>query len=236
MESKRPKTPEEKAESAALKAIFDGKKKELRLNQETFGEALGMSQAGVSHYLNGMNALNLPVAIKAAAILGVSIEDFSPRLAAQHRGFVENTFIARDYGVKGELPHISWVAAGELSEAENPYPAGHAKEWIKTPFDIDDGDYILTVIGQSMYKPDGTGYSDGDYIHVKANLQPTHGEDVIARTPDGKATFKRYTESESGAYLEAINEDWPERIIKIPEGTVFCGVVEGSWRKRRKNK
>lgn len=83
MEKKKPLTPEEKAECAALKSIFVSKKKELGLTQESFGAALGMSQAGVSHYLNGINALNLPMAIKAAAALRVSVADFSQRLAVQ---------------------------------------------------------------------------------------------------------------------------------------------------------
>lgn len=83
MEKKKPLTPEEKAECLALKAIFVSKKKELDLTQDSFGAALGISQAGASHYLNGVNALNLPVAIKAAEILKVSVADFSPRLAAE---------------------------------------------------------------------------------------------------------------------------------------------------------
>lgn len=81
MEKKKPLTPEEKAECLALKALFVSKKRTLKLSQESLGAALGVSQAAVSHYLNGVNALNLPVAIKMAGILGVRVSDFSPRLA-----------------------------------------------------------------------------------------------------------------------------------------------------------
>jgi SOS-response transcriptional repressor LexA len=133
---------------------------------------------------------------------------------------------------RGQFPLISWVQAGNWCEVSDPYPPGDAEDWKTSPFPGSDRSYLLKVDGNSMYHPDGTGYSHGDIIHVDPNQQPTSGKDVIARTPDGRATFKRYIESQDGAYLEAINPAWPERIIKVPQGTVICGRVIGSWRER----
>lgn len=130
------------------------------------------------------------------------------------------------------LPVISWVEAGAMRDAEDPYPIGHAKEWKDSPFPAGPNAFLLIVEGDSMYSPDGTGYSNGEIIQVEPSLQPTHGKDVIVRSPDGKATFKRYKTGPEGPYLEAINPAWPERIIKVPEGTIICGVVVGSWRGR----
>ncbi|WP_411353761.1 helix-turn-helix transcriptional regulator [Pseudomonas extremaustralis] len=42
-----------------------------------------MNQSSVSHYLNGVNPLNAPVAAEFSKILDVPVEDFSPRLARQ---------------------------------------------------------------------------------------------------------------------------------------------------------
>lgn len=53
--------------------------------------------------------------------------------------------------------------------------------------------------------------------------------DVVARTPDGKVTFKRLKEDSEGRYLLALNPAWPDRVIRCPEGTLICGVVIGSF-------
>lgn len=82
---KRPLTDEEAAECAELKGIYNAKKKDLKLTQDELGERLGgVGQSGVSHYLNGINALNAYVAAGFARELQVSVSDFSPRLAASH--------------------------------------------------------------------------------------------------------------------------------------------------------
>lgn len=141
------------------------------------------------------------------------------------------------FAVKGEplkLPLVSWVTAGNLCTAEDPYSIGDAEDWLASPFNPEYGDILLRVRGDSMFRPDGTGYADGEIIHVKTRLVGQHNDDVIARTPDGLATFKRLKVAPDGSYLEALNPAWPDRIIRVPEGTLLCGVVVGSWRERRR--
>lgn len=81
--TKKALDPERKAESDKLKAIFNSKKRDLGLTQEKLAHALDMNQSSVSHYLNGVNPLNAPVAAEFSKILDVPVEDFSPRLARQ---------------------------------------------------------------------------------------------------------------------------------------------------------
>lgn len=81
--TKKALDPERKAESDKLKAIFNSKKRDLGLTQEKLAHALDMNQSSVSHYLNGVNPLNAPVAAEFSKILDVPVEDFSPRLAQQ---------------------------------------------------------------------------------------------------------------------------------------------------------
>lgn len=81
---KRQLTAEEAAECAALKAIYAEKKKALKLTQDELGDRLGgIGQSAVSHYLNGVNALNIEVASGFARELQISVSAFSPRLAAE---------------------------------------------------------------------------------------------------------------------------------------------------------
>jgi SOS-response transcriptional repressor LexA len=127
--------------------------------------------------------------------------------------------------LRGRVPLISWVQAGDYTR-ETPDTE------LDSPFNGSDMSYLLRVDGVSMYHPDGSGYSHGEIIHVDPSRLAEHGKDVIVRTPDGRTIFKRYIETQEGAYLESVNPAWPERIIRAPDGTVICGVVIGSWRER----
>lgn len=130
--------------------------------------------------------------------------------------------------------HISWVAAGTWCDAVDPFCPGDGFEQIPCPEPHSDMTIALTVDGPSM--DDGTedGYKDGEIIFVDAKVEPRHNSDVVARTPDGKVTFKRLQITSDGKYLLALNPDWPNRIIMVPEGTTICGVVIGSYKRRRR--
>jgi SOS-response transcriptional repressor LexA len=77
-------------------------------------------------------------------------------------------------------------------------------------------------------------YREGELILVDPAIEARHGDDVIARTPEGKATFKRLQVTPDGTFLIALNPSYPDRIIKAPADTHICGVVTASWMQRRK--
>jgi phage repressor protein C with HTH and peptisase S24 domain/plasmid maintenance system antidote protein VapI len=81
--SKQRLPPEERAENDKLKAIYLKRKAESGLSQESLAYAMKMGQSAVSHYLNGYNKLNPKAAVKFSTALGVSVNSFSPRLAAE---------------------------------------------------------------------------------------------------------------------------------------------------------
>lgn len=77
-------TPEERREAAQLKRIFLDRQAQYHFGHEAFSEEYGLSSAqAVSHYLNGVMALNLKAAAQFARGLRCDISDFSPRLAAE---------------------------------------------------------------------------------------------------------------------------------------------------------
>lgn len=80
-EKKSKITAENRAESAALLAIWKAKH---TLSQNDFGEAYGLgNQSNVGHYLHARNAINLKAAMAFASHLDCDIADFSPRLARE---------------------------------------------------------------------------------------------------------------------------------------------------------
>lgn len=90
MTKKKPLTKEQIEECKKLKAIYEEKKKELNLNQFTTSERMGISQSGVNHYFNGVNALNVSAASDFAKMLQVPVEEFSPRLAHEIASMYES--------------------------------------------------------------------------------------------------------------------------------------------------
>lgn len=86
-DKKREITDWEKAECLALKAAVDdfnsGKSRKDSLTQGKIADKLEISQGSVSSYLNGYNALNARVASVIAGMIGIPVEDFSPRLASE---------------------------------------------------------------------------------------------------------------------------------------------------------
>ena len=117
-----------------------------------------------------------------------------------------------------------------MCEAIDNFSPGDADDWLESPFPHGKHTYCLKIRGDSMW-PD---YKDGEIIQIDPEVAARHGDDVIARTPDGKASFKRLQEDNDGQYLLALNPDFPDRIIRVPEGTLVCGVCTGSWMDRRR--
>lgn len=145
----------------------------------------------------------------------------------------EKSNIRRFTGKLGEVPKISWVRAGALCDVDDPFEPGDAKDWLICPVKHGPRTFALQVDGDSMDAGDRDSYPDGYDIFVDPDVEPRHGDDVVVRTPNGAATFKRLQINADEKFLLALNPQWPDRIIKVPEGTVICGVVIYSGKPRR---
>ena len=206
-----------------------------KIKQVELAAACGIKPPSVSDWLNGrsvnIEGKNL---LAASKLMNVRPEWLSKgigpmRQDSQKQANVETV----PASMRRLVPLISWVRAGDLCQAEDPYQPGDAEAWLPCPFDRSEQAFCLRVVGDSM-SPD---YREDEYILVDPARQPEHGDDVVVRTPDSTCTFKRLQITPDGTYLLAVNTDHPERKIKVPEGTVICGVVTGSWitRSSRKN-
>lgn len=128
-------------------------------------------------------------------------------------------------------PVISWVQAGEWSEAVDTFHPGDAEEWMASPKDLGRHGFILRVKGDSMTNPDGgrDNFPDGMLIHVQPEADVAPGDYVIAkRMGDGEATFKRLVNVDGELFLQAINPAWPRPFIKLEPGDKIVGKVKHS--------
>ncbi len=82
-EKKRPLTEEEKAECARLKQIYEAKKKDLGLTQDTLGDILDITQGAVGHYLNGRSRIGDLLLLRLSVIMQFDPEKVKPGFFAR---------------------------------------------------------------------------------------------------------------------------------------------------------
>lgn len=194
-----------------------------KTNPNALEKETGVKQPTIHRILTGESEDPRTSSLKPLAdYFGVSVADLRDK---DLTSLAPN--VAAGPELRGKLPLISWVRAGDLCESPDVFHPGDAEEWIDCPVPHSKRSYCLRVSGDSM---DGEGgYRDGEIIFVDPEVAATPGRDVIVRTPDGKTTFKRLKEDTEGLYLFGING---KKIIRIPPDTHICGVVIFSGFKR----
>lgn len=132
------------------------------------------------------------------------------------------------YGLRrSRLPLISWVRAGLLDEANDPYAAGNAETYIDFDSEASSSAFCLRVRGDSMMSPDGKEptFPDGCIIAVEPRRQPKSREFAVFRFNDSdEATFKMFVSDGPLKILKPLNPSYPN-IVLSPDaqlaGTVF---------------
>jgi SOS-response transcriptional repressor LexA len=233
---KRSLNPEQAAECEALKNIFKARAKSAGVTQLDIADALNVTQAAISHYLNGVNPLNARVAAVFAKYLGVPVRSFSHRLADE----IEATTEAARLGLRGlndgenfrlvELPGmvyrypvISWVSAGNWAEAVQPYPDGHSDRYEISDYNSKGPAFWLEVKGDSMTAPSGPSVPEGMMVLVDTEAEVTPGKLVIAKLGSGEATFKKLVEDGGNRYLKPLNPAY--KMIECNEDCRIIGVA-----------
>ena len=100
----------------------------------------------------------------------------------------------------GGLPLVGRVAAGEPLLAEE-----NIEEYVQIPplAGGDEGEYVLTVSGDSMIK---AGIHDGDHVVVRIQDTAKDGEIVVALVGDSEATVKRFFREDDHVRLQPEND------------------------------
>lgn len=129
------------------------------------------------------------------------------------------------------IPVISWVAAGSFSAIETVIQDVEIEEWLPSNKDCGKNGYGLIVTGSSM-KPE---FKPGDRIYVNPDIQTfdLQSDDlvIVSCSGDTEATFKKLIIESGVRYLQPLNPNWPEQIIKLTEDCKLVGRVVGLYRK-----
>lgn len=239
--TKKALDPTRKAECEKLKALFNSKKRALGLTQEKLAHALEMNQSSVSHYMNGVNPLNAPVAAAFAKILGIDVAGFSPRLAKEiadmaggvsistPHAFDTNVELATGPARYYEYPEISWVQAGVACEAMDLFSIGDFEATHPSDAWAGPNGFWLKVRGPSMTSTNGMSFSEGMIILVAPGSDVESGQYVVAKLIDtNEATFKQLVRDSGKAYLKPLNPAFPT--VEVDNTwTVVGRVVDAKW-------
>jgi SOS-response transcriptional repressor LexA len=109
------------------------------------------------------------------------------------------------------IPIISYVQAGMMTEAMDPFALGEGFELILTDLDVSEGTFGLRIKGSSMLEE----FREGDVVIIDPAVQPLPGDFVVAKNTEEEATFKKYRPRGSNDRgdmvfeLVPLNDDYP---------------------------
>ncbi len=198
------------------------RRKELKLTQKDVGARLNLSASAITQWENESTKPNGENLVRLAEILRTT-----PSWITTGKGDDMENVEGADLRA-GQIPLISWVAAGHWCESPDSYEPGDAEEWLPAPKNAGSRTFALRVINDSMTAPfpGQRSYPHGTIIYVDPDKPVTNGCRVVARA-GGEYTFKQYVEDAGRKYLKPINPTYDK--IDITEDVHICGVVIGSY-------
>lgn len=229
---KKPITAEQIEDAKRLKAIYNAKKRELKLSQDSIADALGIGQSAVASLMNGVNALNHTNAAVIAKLLQVGVEEFSPKLAKE---------IAEMYSSIGQQAHIpqqkkisypllTTVQAGAFTAIAESYSAQDAKCWITATKQASAHSFWLEVEGDSMTAPAGSSpsFPEGMLILVDPDCDVKPNDFCVARANGNEFTFKKLIRDGGICFLKPLNPQYP--LIPCGDDCRIMGkVIMSQW-------
>ncbi len=131
--------------------------------------------------------------------------------------------------IRGKVPLISWVQAGDWCHAADPHLPGDADRWLDCPVSHSSNTFALRVRGDSMTAPHGNTrtYPEGCIIFVDPQQRtPNNGDRVVAcLAGTDEVTFKVYKNEDGRQWLQPLNPSHEP----IRQSFHILGTVLGKW-------
>ncbi|TCB50994.1 helix-turn-helix domain-containing protein [Acinetobacter sp. ANC 4779] len=207
------------------------KLKEKGYKPADLARATEVSGVAVGKWIHGDSQPKAGKLKLIARFLGVSDDWLLTGKEAPVR-FDNNIDLSQKFVLAGRpIPVISWVAAGSFGDIETVLKDAEIDEYLPPIKECGKNGYGLIVVGNSM-KPD---FKPGDRIYVNPDIQTfdlqTDDLVIIACSGETEATFKKLIIEGGDKYLQPLNPNWPEQIIKLTEDCRLVGKVVGLYRK-----
>ena len=190
------------------------RRKALGLSQVRLGELAGLDQTVISKLERG----DVQETARIAELANVLQCDALWLATGKERA--ERANVAGVAALPASrVPLISFVAAGNWSDAVDNYAPGDAEAWVETTVPVKRHTYALRVEGDSMEPR----FPNGAILIVEPEAEAKSGSFVIMRQNGTDATFKQLVHDGGRWYLKPVNPRYP--IMELSEDAVLCGVV-----------
>lgn len=135
-----------------------------------------------------------------------------------------------DLNTSGEVPIISWVAAGSWTNID-PVSLEDRMGGAPRPSNLSKNGFALIVKGRSMQPK----FDPGDIIYVEPEVGLYSLKDgdlvVISCNDDTEATFKQFVigDTSEDMYLKPLNPNWPDQVMRPMSECTLVGKVVGKY-------
>lgn len=198
------------------------RRKELNLTQSAVGSVVGVSRVSVAQWElgdttpKGENLYNLATALKCSTewlLFGKNTDEKTV-------GFDFSGLL---------VPLLCWSQIAGSQSNTNELKKKDTATLYPCIDKHSANTFCLKVESHSMHNT----YVKGEIIFVDPDVTPISGDDVIVIQNNNEPTFKRLVVGDSKKYLQALNDDWPEKHTELSQDAILCGVVIGSYRTRK---
>ena len=213
---------------------------DLKISQADIKRATGAGKATISSWVKGDTKPSGEYATKLAAYLRCNTDWLLTGIGSMNNAPNERLAplgterVDVDHAMNGEIPVISWVAAGNWAEVM-PTTLDDVIDWIPKPAHLSDMAFGLVVRGRSMwpeFKPD-------EIVYVEPNITPWDLKDgdlvIVQCNDDTEATFKQLVMGNGydDMYLKPLNPDWPDQKMQPMTECNLVGVVDSKYTRYR---
>lgn len=213
---------------------------DLKISQADIKRATGAGKATISSWVKGDTKPSGEYASKLAAYLRCNTDWLLTGVGSMNNAPSERLTplgterVDVDHAMNGEVPVISWVAAGNWAEVM-PTTLDDVIDWIPKPAHLSDMAFGLVVRGRSMwpeFKPD-------EIVYVEPNITPWDLKDgdlvIVQYNDDTEATFKQLVMGNGydDMYLKPLNPDWPDQKMQPMTECNLVGVVDSKYTRYR---
>lgn len=204
------------------------RRKALKMTLEELALRVGGDTGGLSRLERGKQGYSNETLHKVADALGCSVADlFTDAEAASN-------IAPTPIGTR-RIPLVSYVQAGNMTEAVDDYATGAASDWLLTDLELSQHAFALRIKGDSMMPE----FREGDTVVIDPSVSPLPGDYVVAKNGSNEATFKKYRPrglNETGQQvfeLIPLNEDYPPMRSDLTHIDIIGTMVEHRrYRKR----
>lgn len=182
--------------------------------QQQLAKAVGVSHVTISQWEGGITTPKAKYMPNLAKALRVSVNSLMSS---------DISNIEPGPSVRGKVPLISWIQAGNWLEMElTDYDYTNFYEHTAN---VGPRAFALRVIGDSMTSANGRSIPEGSIVVADPDISAEHGKVVIARLDEsGATTLKQLVVDGDQRYLKPFNDSY--KMIPINGNCTIVAVVK----------